>query len=44
MATIKIDHARYVITVDAERRIIQDGAVLIDGSRITRVGKASELG
>ena len=43
MATIKIDHARYIITVDAERRIIQDGAVLIDGSRITRVGKASEL-
>jgi 5-methylthioadenosine/S-adenosylhomocysteine deaminase len=41
--TIKIDHARYVITVDQERRIIQDGAILIDGSRISRVGKASEL-
>jgi cytosine/adenosine deaminase-related metal-dependent hydrolase len=43
MATIKIDHARYVITVDSQRRIIQDGAVLIDGPRITRVAKASEL-
>ena len=44
MATIKIDHARYIITVDAQRRIIQDGAVLVDGTRIARVGKASELG
>jgi 5-methylthioadenosine/S-adenosylhomocysteine deaminase len=43
MATIKIDHARYVITVDAQRRIIQDGAIVVEGARITRVGKASEL-
>jgi cytosine/adenosine deaminase-related metal-dependent hydrolase len=43
MTTLKIDHARYVITVDERRRIIQDGAVLVDGARISRVGKASEL-
>jgi len=43
MATIKIDHARYVVTVDDQRRIIQDGSVVIDGSRISRVGKAAEL-
>jgi cytosine/adenosine deaminase-related metal-dependent hydrolase len=43
MATLKIDNARYVITVDGERRIIRDGAVLVDGTRITRVGKAADL-
>ena len=42
-ATLKIDHARYVITVDAGRRIIADGAILVEGQRITRVGKAAEL-
>ena len=41
--SLKIDHARYIITVDRERRIIQDGAVLIEGGRIRRVGKAAEL-
>jgi cytosine/adenosine deaminase-related metal-dependent hydrolase len=41
--TLKIDHARYVVTLDRERRIIQDGAVLIEGGRIRRVGKAAEL-
>lgn len=40
---IKIDHARFVITMDPERRIIRDGAVLIEGSRIVRVGKADDL-
>jgi cytosine/adenosine deaminase-related metal-dependent hydrolase len=43
MATLKIDNARYLVTVDSERRIIQGGSVLIDGARITRVGKAAEL-
>jgi cytosine/adenosine deaminase-related metal-dependent hydrolase len=43
MATLKIDNARYVITVDDQRRIIQGGSILVDGSRITRVGKAAEL-
>ena len=43
MATLKIDHARYVITVDGSRRIIQDGSIVVEGTRITRVGKAAEL-
>src|SRR5882672_2924376 len=41
--TLKIDHARYVLTLDAQRRIIQDGAVLIENGRVARVGKAAEL-
>jgi 5-methylthioadenosine/S-adenosylhomocysteine deaminase len=41
--TVKIDHARYVLTLDRERRIIQDGAILIERGRISRVGKAAEL-
>jgi cytosine/adenosine deaminase-related metal-dependent hydrolase len=41
--TLKIDHARYVITVDAQRRIIRDGAVLVENGRISRVGRAAEL-
>src|ERR1041385_145036 len=41
--TLKIDNARYVITVDAERRIVQDGSILVEGSRIVRVGKRAEL-
>ena len=42
-ATLKIDNARYVITVDEQRHIIQGGSILLDGSQITRVGKAAEL-
>jgi 5-methylthioadenosine/S-adenosylhomocysteine deaminase len=41
--SLKIDHARYILTVDRQRRIIQDGAILVEGGRITRVGKAAEL-
>jgi len=41
--TLKIDHARYVLTLDPQRRIIQDGAVLIKGGRIMRVAKAADL-
>jgi len=41
--TLKIHGARFIITVDAQRRIIQDGSLLIRGPRIERVGKASEL-
>ena len=42
-ASLKIENARYVITMDDERRIIRDGAVVIEGSRITQVGKSEEL-
>jgi 5-methylthioadenosine/S-adenosylhomocysteine deaminase len=41
--TLKIDHARYILTLDRQRRIIQDGAVLVEQGRISRVGKASDL-
>jgi cytosine/adenosine deaminase-related metal-dependent hydrolase len=41
--TLKIDHARYVVTLDPQRRIIQDGAVLVEAGRIRQVGKAAEL-
>lgn len=41
--SLKIDRARYVLTVDPQRRIIQDASILIEGDRIARVGKADEL-
>jgi cytosine/adenosine deaminase-related metal-dependent hydrolase len=41
--TLKIEHACYVVTLDGERRIIQDGSILVEGQRIGRVGKAAEL-
>jgi 5-methylthioadenosine/S-adenosylhomocysteine deaminase len=41
--TLKIEHARFALTLDAERRIIQDASILIEGQQIARVGKAAEL-
>ena len=41
--SLKIDHARYVVTVDRERRIIQDGSILVEDGKISRVGKAAAL-
>src|SRR6266540_736715 len=41
--SLKIDNARYVLTVDRERRIIRDGSILIEGGRVSRVGKAGTL-
>ena len=41
--TLKIDHARFILTMDPERRIIRDGSIVIEGSRITHVGKAAEF-
>ncbi len=32
-----------MIPVDPQRRIIQDGALLVEGQRIVRVGKTAEL-
>ncbi len=42
-STVKIEGARFILTVDQQRRIIQDGSILIEGQNITQVGKASEL-
>ena len=41
--TLKIDRARFALTLDAERRIIQDASILVEGQRIVRVGKAADL-
>ncbi len=41
--TLKIDNARFVLTLDAERRIVADGAIVVEGSRISRVGKSADL-
>jgi cytosine/adenosine deaminase-related metal-dependent hydrolase len=41
--TLKIDNARFILTLDPERRIIRDGSIVIEGQTITRVGKAGEL-
>src|SRR5690349_4815891 len=43
-ASLKIDHILYLLTMDRERRIIRDAAVLVENGRISRVGKAAELG
>ena len=42
-STLKIDGARFILTVDPHRRIIQDGSIVIEGQNIVRVGKASEM-
>ena len=41
--SLRIDNARYVLTLDGERRIIRDGSILVEDGRIRRVGKAAEL-
>ena len=41
--TTKVEGARYIVTVDPERRIIQDGTIIVEGQRITQVGKATEF-
>ena len=42
-ASLKIEGARYIITMDDERRIIRNGAVVIEDSRIAQVGKSADL-
>jgi 5-methylthioadenosine/S-adenosylhomocysteine deaminase len=41
--TLKIENARFAVTVDPTRRIIRDGSIVVEGQRIARVGKAAEL-
>ena len=40
--SIKITKAKFVVTMDSERRIIKDGAVLIENDRIVKVGKTDD--
>ena len=42
-ATLKLDNARFVVTVDPERRVIQHGSLVVQGQRITHVGQAADL-
>jgi 5-methylthioadenosine/S-adenosylhomocysteine deaminase len=41
--SLKIQGASYAITVDSDRRVIREATVIVEGGRITRVGKAAEL-
>src|SRR4030095_6472635 len=43
MPSLKIDNARFVVTVDPQRRIIRDASILIDNGRMARGGRAGEL-
>ena len=40
---LKIEGARYIVTIDPERRIIQNGTIIVEGTRITQVGKAVDF-
>ena len=42
-ATVKIENVRFILTLDPGRRIIRDGSIIVEGSRITQVGKATDL-
>lgn len=41
--TLKIEGARFLVTMDRSRRMIQDGSIVIEGQRIAQVGKTAEL-
>jgi cytosine/adenosine deaminase-related metal-dependent hydrolase len=41
--TLKIDGARFILTMDPQRRIIADGSIVIEGQRLTAIDKASAL-
>src|SRR6516164_10771644 len=43
MPRLVIANIDYLVTVDPQRRIIRDGALVIEGGRIAAVGKSSEL-
>ena len=42
-ATLKIEGAKFVLTMDPRRRIIRDCSILVRGQSIVEVAKASEL-
>jgi 5-methylthioadenosine/S-adenosylhomocysteine deaminase len=43
MPRLLIRDAEWVVTMDADRRIIRDGAIAIDGDRIVAVGKTADV-
>ncbi len=44
MSTILLQHADLLVTMDAERRVIQDGALYIENGVIRAVGESAESG
>ncbi len=42
-ASLKIEHCDYLLTLDDERRIVTDAAIIVSGNTITAVGKTDEL-
>ncbi|MBV9578142.1 MAG: amidohydrolase family protein [Chloroflexi bacterium] len=43
MPSLKIEGAAFAVTLDPERRVIADASLLIEGQRLSHVGKADEL-
>src|ERR687886_83095 len=43
MPRLVINNLDYLVTVDPSRRIIRDGALVIEGTRIAGVGKSTEF-
>lgn len=43
MADLRVDHVDWLLTLDAERRIIRDGAVAVEGGGIVGVGKSEQV-
>ena len=41
--TIKIEGASFILTLGDDRRIISDGSILIEGNRISKVGKSTDM-
>jgi cytosine/adenosine deaminase-related metal-dependent hydrolase len=41
--SLKIDNAAFAVTVDADRRVMRDAAVVVAGQRISRIDKAEAL-
>jgi 5-methylthioadenosine/S-adenosylhomocysteine deaminase len=43
IGSLKVENARFILTVDADRRIVADGAILVEDGQITRVGKTADF-
>jgi len=43
MAILVVEGAKFIVTVDSQRRVIRDGAIAIDGVKIADVGKSSDI-
>ena len=42
-ATVKVENARFIVTMDPSRRIISDGSLVVQGQNIIQVGKTEDL-